>query len=81
MVFFGDNVPKERVIAVRNLVSSSDSIIVLGSSLSVYSGYRYVVQAVEEQKPVAIVNIGATRADKIADLKISAECGDVLLKI
>lgn len=81
IVFFGDNVPKERVDAVRSNVSESDSLLVLGSSLFVFSGYRIVLQALEENKNVAIVNIGKTRADDIVNLKISAKCGDVLGRI
>ncbi|XP_044261497.1 NAD-dependent protein deacylase Sirt4 [Tribolium madens] len=81
ITFFGDNVPKERVDKVRQNVTQSDSILVLGSSLSVFSGYRIILQAVEEKKDVAIVNIGPTRADKHAKLKISARCGDILPRI
>ncbi|KAI4454881.1 nad-dependent protein lipoamidase sirtuin-4 [Holotrichia oblita] len=81
IVFFGDNVPRERVERVQNNVSESDSLLVLGSSLFVFSGYRIVLQALEENKNVAIVNIGKTRADDIVHLKISAKCGDVLPKV
>ncbi|CAH0548909.1 unnamed protein product [Brassicogethes aeneus] len=81
IVFFGDNVPKIRVEEVRNSVTKSDSLLILGSSLSVFSGYRIVLQAVEEGKNVAIVNIGPTRADKDVKLKINAKCGDILPKI
>ncbi|KRT81717.1 hypothetical protein AMK59_5217, partial [Oryctes borbonicus] len=72
IVFFGDNVPRARVEDVRNSVSESDSLLVLGSSLFVFSGYRIVLQALEENKNVAVVNIGKTRADDIVHLKISA---------
>lgn len=81
IIFFGDNVPLERVQLVKQSVTSSDGLLVLGSSLSVFSGYRIVLQAVEERKKVAIVNIGSTRADKLAICKISAKCGDILPKI
>lgn len=81
IIFFGDNVPRSRVDAVRHNVSNSDSVLVLGSSLFVFSGYRIVMQAVEENKNVAIVNIGKTRADHLIKLKISAKCGDILSKI
>lgn len=81
IVFFGDNVPRVRVEEVRECVSQSDSLLVLGSSLSVFSGYRIVLQAVEERKNVCIVNIGPTRADKLDILKISAKCGDIIPKI
>lgn len=78
IVFFGDNVPKERVEKVRSEVSESDAVFVLGSSLTVYSSYRIILQAKEEKKEVAILNIGPTRADNIVDIKISTKCSDVL---
>ena len=81
VVFFGDNVPKDRVNKVRKEVESSDGVLVVGSSLFVFSGYRFVVQAKELGLPVAILNIGATRADKIVDLKIEAKAGEVLPRI
>lgn len=62
-------------------MSAGEALLVLGSSLSVFSGYRIVLQAVEENKKVAVVNIGPTRADDIVELKISAKCGDILPKI
>lgn len=78
IIFFGDNVPKNRVEEVRNQVSASDAIFVLGSSLTVYSSYRIILQAKEEGKEVAILNIGPTRADNLVNLKVSAKCGDIL---
>ncbi|XP_023943758.2 NAD-dependent protein deacylase Sirt4 [Bicyclus anynana] len=78
IIFFGDNVPKERVEKVRNQVSASDAVFVLGSSLTVYSSYRIILQAKEENKQIAVLNIGPTRADDIVDLKISTKCGDIL---
>lgn len=81
IVFFGDNVPKQRVEQVRNEVSCSDAVFVLGSSLTVYSSYRIILQAKEEGKEVAILNIGPTRADDMADLKVSTKCGDILVDI
>ena len=81
VVFFGDNVPKNRVQKVRNLVSDCDILLVIGSSLEVFSGYRIVLQAKEENKKVALVNIGPTRADKLADLKVSSMAGLVLGRV
>ncbi|XP_050353077.1 NAD-dependent protein deacylase Sirt4 [Nymphalis io] len=78
IVFFGDNVPKERVEQVRNQVSVSDAVFVLGSSLTVYSSYRIILQAKEENKKIAVLNIGPTRADDIVHLKISTKCGEIL---
>ena len=56
-------------------------VSVIGSSLYVYSSFRFINQAKEEGKPIAIINIGATRADKLVDLKIEAKAGDILPKI
>lgn len=77
-MFFGDNVPKYRVEQVRKEVTSSDAIFVMGSSLTVYSSYRIILQARDEHKNVAILNIGPTRADDIVNIKVSTKCGDVL---
>ncbi|KAK7874220.1 hypothetical protein R5R35_006262 [Gryllus longicercus] len=77
IVFFGDNVPRERVDFVKNLVNTSDALLVLGSSLFVFSGYRFILQAAELEKQIAIVNIGETRGDKHAHLKIDKKCGEI----
>lgn len=66
---------------VRQEVSRADALLVLGSSLSTFSGYRIVLQAREEGKKVGIVNIGTTRADKESDFKISTKCGDILPRV
>ncbi|XP_005180474.1 NAD-dependent protein deacylase Sirt4 [Musca domestica] len=81
IVFFGDNVPKTRVNSIAEMIYAGDGLLVLGSSLLVYSGYRMVLQAKDLNLPVAIVNIGETRADHLADLKLSAKCGDVIPKL
>ncbi|XP_055545131.1 NAD-dependent protein deacylase Sirt4 [Wyeomyia smithii] len=78
IVFFGDNVPMPRIERVVRMILQSDAVLVLGSSLTVFSGYRIVLQANELGIPVAIVNIGATRGDTAADLKISARCGELM---
>ncbi|KAL8589467.1 hypothetical protein ACOMHN_061678 [Nucella lapillus] len=81
IVFFGDNVPRKVVdIAVDNL-SRCDAMLVLGSSLQVYSGFRFINKAKESHIPIALVNIGETRADSLAPLKISARCGPVLRRV
>ncbi|XP_055387367.1 NAD-dependent protein deacylase Sirt4 [Condylostylus longicornis] len=81
IVFFGDNIPLERVERVSEMVCQSDGVLVLGSSLLVFSGYRIILQAKDLQLPVAIVNIGETRGDHLADIKISAKCGDIIPKL
>lgn len=82
IVFFGDNVPAATAAAVRAATAACGSLLVVGSSLQVYSGYRIVLQAKEELGlPVAIVNIGATRADRLADVIVNGAAGDVLPRI
>ncbi|XP_035691922.1 NAD-dependent protein lipoamidase sirtuin-4, mitochondrial-like [Branchiostoma floridae] len=81
IVFFGDNVPKPTVQYVHKMLEESDAMLVAGSSLQVYSAYRFVSAARDQKKPIAVLNIGPTRGDKLADLKVSARCGDVLPQI
>lgn len=81
IVFFGDNIPLKRIEKVISMILHSDGVLILGSSLTVFSGYRIVLQAKELGLPVAIVNIGPTRGDSKADLKIDAKCGDVLSQL
>lgn len=81
IIFFGDSVPKPTVNFVFGKVTESDGLLVLGSSLEVYSGFRFVNAAQMQGKPIAIVNIGPTRADDLASVKISAKCSDVLQQI
>ena len=81
VVFFGENVPKPRVEACFSLVESARSLVVLGSSLTVMSGLRFVRRAAKLGVPVAIVNRGWTRGDDLADLKVDAALGTVLTTI
>lgn len=78
IVFFGDNIPLDRIEKVVKLILDSHGVLVLGSSLQVFSGFRIVLQAKEIGLPVAIVNIGETRADKIVDLRINAKCSEIM---
>jgi NAD-dependent SIR2 family protein deacetylase len=78
VVFFGENVPRDRVDACYALVEAARSLLVLGSSLSVMSGLRFVRRAHALGVPIAIVNQGETRGDDLADVKIDAPLGDVL---
>jgi NAD-dependent SIR2 family protein deacetylase len=78
VVFFGENVPRERVDAVHAHLQRADAVLVLGSSLMVYSGFRFVDAAVRAGLPVAAVNLGRTRADDLLTLKIEAPCAQAL---
>lgn len=81
VVFFGENVPTESVKAGSELLRQSSSLLCIGSSLSVLSGFRYCREAVKQDKPVIILNQGKTRADDIAALKVNADCANVLQEL
>jgi NAD-dependent SIR2 family protein deacetylase len=78
VVFFGENVPKSRVADCYAALGDADGVLVVGSSLMVFSGYRFCLAAAEMGKKVALVNRGKTRADDLAHLKVEGDCGDVL---
>jgi NAD-dependent SIR2 family protein deacetylase len=78
VVFFGENVPGPRVDQAYGYLDAAHSLLVVGSSLTVYSGLRFVRRAAEQAKPVAIVNLGPTRGDVHATLKIDAGSAPVL---
>ena len=78
VVFFGENVPKERVDAAFAHLDRADAMLVVGSSLMVFSGFRFVQAAARAGKPVAAVNLGKTRADPLLALKIERSCEEAL---
>lgn len=78
VVFFGEQVPVARVAAARQCVADADALLVVGSSLMVFSGFRFVRQAEAAGKPVAILNRGRTRGDALATLKLEADCAGLL---
>jgi NAD-dependent SIR2 family protein deacetylase len=78
VVFFGENVPRQRVQTCYDLVSAASSLVVLGSSLTVMSGFRYVRHAAGLGIPVVIVNQGATRGDELAAATLDAPLGETL---
>lgn len=78
VVFFGENVPRTRVETAMSELEQADALVVIGSSLSVFSGYRFVRAALKSGQPVYIVNDGETRADDDATLKISADARQVV---
>jgi len=80
VVFFGERVPPERVeLAMRHLLQA-DALLVVGSSLMVYSGYRFAQAAAGAGKPVAAVNLGRTRADPLLALKVELPCAEALVE-
>jgi len=78
VVFFGESVPRARVERCYDLVDDAELLLVLGSSLRVMSGYRFVIRASERGIPIAIVNQGPTRGDARATFKIDAPLSQVL---
>ncbi len=78
VVFFGENVPAARYEAARDALAGASALLVAGSSLMVYSGFRFVRQAHEAGVPIAIVNRGHTRGDEFAQIKVEGDVGAVL---
>lgn len=78
VVFFGDTVPPDRVTDCFQRVDAARALLVLGSSLTVMSGYRFVVHAARRAIPVAIVNQGPTRGDALAQCRVDAPLGELL---
>jgi NAD-dependent SIR2 family protein deacetylase len=81
VVFFGENVPRPRVGECYTLVERAGMLLVLGSSLTVMSGYRFVRQAAKLAIPVAIINQGKTRGDALARLIVDAPLGQALIAV
>jgi NAD-dependent deacetylase sirtuin 4 len=78
VVFFGESVPPDRVEQAWHLFAEADVLLVVGSSLTVYSGRRFIYRAQQEGVPIGIVNIGPTRADEVAAAKVEGRLGLVL---
>jgi len=77
-VFFGENVPKDRVERSYAMVDTADGLLVAGSSLTVMSGLRFARKAAKEGKPVAIINRGVTRGDDLATVRLDAGVSEAL---
>jgi len=78
VVFFGDGVPAARTGAALALMEAADALLVIGSSLTVYSGFRFCRLAAAAGKPIAAVNLGKTRADDMLALKVEDSAEHVL---
>ncbi len=78
VVFFGENVPRERVARAYAMVDAAEALLVAGSSLTVLSGLRFVRHARKRGIPVVIVNRGPTRGDDLADVRLDAGCSETL---
>ncbi|GMA23166.1 NAD-dependent protein deacetylase [Luteimicrobium album] len=78
IVYFGENVPRERVDRAFALVDDADALLVAGSSLTVMSGLRFVRRASKDGRPVVIINRGPTRGDDLATVKVDAGTSETL---
>jgi NAD-dependent SIR2 family protein deacetylase len=81
VVFFGDTVPGARVGAVTRAIDAAAGLLVVGSSLMVYSGYRFAEHAHRMGKPVMAINLGKTRADHLLAAKVERDCGKFLAEL
>lgn len=79
VVFFGETVPRERVQTCMAAVARADAVLIAGSSLMVYSGYRFALAAHEQGKSIVAINQGVTRADALLAFKVEADVGQVLM--
>jgi NAD-dependent SIR2 family protein deacetylase len=79
IVYFGESVPKHIVERAYSLVDDAQALLVAGSSLTVFSGYRFVRHAAARGIPVAIVNRGRTRGDDLATVKVDGGCSELLV--
>ncbi len=78
VVFFGEAVPKERVAEAGAALERADALLVVGSSLMVFSGYRFAAMAHKRGLPIAAINRGRNRADPLIAVKVDADCGQTL---
>lgn len=78
VVFFGEAVPRGRVEAAAHSLERADAMLIVGSSLMVYSGYRFAEMAAALGKPIAAINKGRTRADGLLMLKVEMDCAEAL---
>jgi NAD-dependent SIR2 family protein deacetylase len=78
VVFFGESIPPQRVQQCRIALGGSDAMLVVGSSLMVFSGFRFVREACQQGIPVAAINRGRTRADELLQHKFDVDCALVL---
>ena len=81
VVFFGDSIPAGCTRAALQEAEAADALLVVGSSLMVWSGFRLARAVVERGRPVAALNLGTTRADGLLEFKIQAPCGSTLFRV
>jgi NAD-dependent SIR2 family protein deacetylase len=78
VVFFGESVPRATVDRAIEAFDEAEVLLIVGTSLAVFSGHRFARRAVDHRVPIAIVNLGECRADPLATVRVEADCADVL---
>jgi NAD-dependent SIR2 family protein deacetylase len=78
VIFYGGTVPKQRIQRCNEALEKADALLVIGSSLTVFSGFRFCRRAAELNKAIAIVNPGLTRADDLAHTRLHSPAGPLL---
>jgi NAD-dependent SIR2 family protein deacetylase len=81
VVFFGDNVPPPTVEAAFSLLEEGDALLVVGSSLAIYSGFRFLQRAADRHMPIGLVNMGECRGGELVDVRVEARAGEVLPRL
>jgi NAD+-dependent protein deacetylase sirtuin 4 len=81
VVFFGENVPRPVVDEAFAIVDAAEALLVVGSSLAVFSGYRFVRRAAERRIPIALVNLGEARGEDLCAVRVEARAGEVLPRL
>jgi NAD-dependent SIR2 family protein deacetylase len=81
VIFFGDNIPAARTVEAVNRMEQADALLVVGSSLMVYSGFRFARMAAASGKPIAAINQGVTRADDLIGLKVEVSAELILPEV
>ncbi|HEX5749658.1 MAG TPA: NAD-dependent protein deacetylase [Archangium sp.] len=78
VVFFGDNVPPPTVESAFALLEEGDALLVVGSSLAIYSGFRFLQRAADRHMPMGLINMGECRGGELVDVRVEARAGEVL---
>ena len=81
VVFFGDNVPAPTVQTAFGMLEEADALLVVGTSLAIYSGYRFLQRAWDRRLPTALVNVGECRGSEQMEVRVEARAGDVLPRL
>lgn len=81
VVFFGGTVPPDKVRRAIASLNNANAVLIVGSSLQVYSGYRFCRLAAENNKPILMINQGLSRADSLLSVKVEQDCSSVLMRL